>query len=179
MQIARLTKYALTIISVVIITTIGYSIYEHENKKSIKSHRVSCHKSTTTFERVLDRKYVKDIQNALQNGDYSLHVEELPSEYMPTRLFEFVDKADIKNRFINLFSKPNGKDIKVQIFIYENDKLDPKKQTKKSKLYEGYLLFNFKYKNSDIYKLQLDFYDNKGKDIPKLLTCAKESLISL
>lgn len=164
-----------------ILGVVGNSIYLHVNKKTAKSYRISCHKTTTTFEKILDKKQISSLQNALKNGDFSLHVKELPSKYMPSKLFLHVSKNEVEKTFKSLFlhSKTKKPNAHVEIFIYENDKLDPKKKTKKSKLYEGYLLFDFAYKEKIIYKLQLDFYDKHGKDIPTLLKCAKDSIYSV
>lgn len=174
-------KYIITLLVTVVLAFMASTLFMKISKKSPKSHRISCHKSTTTFEKVIDKNGLKGLQNALKDGDFSLHATPLPSKYMPSQLFLHVNVEDIKREFLALFPEPKGgkKDANIEIFVYENDKLDPKKKTKKSKLYEGYLLFNFSYKDRLIYKLQLDFYEKNGKDIAPLLGCAKESVWSI
>ncbi len=99
---------------------------------------------------------------------------------MKSKLFQSLDIKNVEDGFLRLFPKQkNPPNTKIELFIYENDKLDPNKKNKKSKLYEGYLLFNFSHKNNPTYKIQLDFYEKKGKDMPELLQCAKKSALSL
>ncbi len=71
--------------------------------------------------------------------------------------------------------------IKLQIkyYIYENDKEDSGKKGKKSKLYAGYLLFEFKLQNKLIYKIQTDYMKIDASDIQSRINCVIKSFITL
>jgi hypothetical protein len=51
--------------------------------------------------------------------------------------------------------------------------------TKKAKMYEGYLLFEYKLDTKLIYKMQIDFLDKEGRDIGSVMECSLKSLWSL
>jgi len=70
-------------------------------------------------------------------------------------------------------------DIFVDIMIYENDKKDPGKKTARSKLYAGYIEATFKVNKQITYKIQTDFMNLKGKDIPQRITCLVNSVMTL
>ncbi|MEA3354343.1 MAG: hypothetical protein U9Q33_11060 [Campylobacterota bacterium] len=176
-------KYIYIIISVLLIGTIGNSIYKQMNKKSAKAARILCHKNSTVFEKLLKPNLLTKLQADIKNGNIIVTVEEEKAKYMKSRLFDFVNKNEIKDKFeklLNIKDTVSSKDItSVNILIYENDKEDPGKKTKKSKLYAGYLVFSFKVDKTMVYKLQIDFMDHEGKDIPKILECALKSINTL
>jgi hypothetical protein len=71
------------------------------------------------------------------------------------------------------------KNYNYSYYIYENDKNDPGKKTKKSKLYAGYIVFEVKNKNNKtIYKVQIDFMDKHGADIVGSINCTIESFMT-
>ena len=73
----------------------------------------------------------------------------------------------------------SNKKLVIDYFIYENDKDDPGKKTAKSKLYAGYLVFNFLLEGEQVYRLQIDFMDMQGKDIDEKIRCIMKSVLSL
>lgn len=177
-----MAKYIFSAIFATLLAFVVYATIEKINQKPLSSKRLVCHKSAATFEKIADSANIKKLQAGLKSGDFTLKVIPLPSKYMPTKLFSKLNTEDIEKEFISLFKSKKtdaNSNVSVKIFVYENDKLDPKKKTKKSKLYEGYLLFHFFIDKKPIYKVQLDFYEENGKDIPQLLKCAKESVLSL
>lgn len=174
-------KYIYVVISVVVLAILAQSIYTQVNKKTDKSFRIECHKSTVVFEKILNKDLIQTLKKQINSGDFTISIKEEPSKYMKSKLFDFVDSKKIKDEFSSLLKQQNDTNKKgsIEIIIYENDKEDPGKKSPKSKLYAGYLVFSFKSDNSLVYKLQIDFKDEKGKDIPKILVCAKESFFTL
>jgi len=67
----------------------------------------------------------------------------------------------------------------VSYYTRENDIKDPGKKTKKSKLYAGYLVFEFKLHDKTVYKTQTDFQDKQGKDIADRVSCVIRSFMKI
>ncbi len=173
-------KYIYIVSILFIIGIIVQSAYQATNKKSAKSSRIECHKKTTVFERIMEDK-LKPLKDEIFQGNYTLNIEKEEAKYMQTKLFSYVDIQKVKEQFIDILGvRPNGsKKSVIDVLVYENDKEDPGKKTAKSKQYAGYLVFSFKYENRLVYKLQIDFMDHQGKDIIKVLDCAKRSFESI
>ncbi len=173
-------KYIYIIIIAVLAFFIGQSIYQQINKTSAKASRLECHKNSTVFEKVLKPELLSRLQNDIKNGKIKVNINIEKAKYMESKLFNFVDQQNVKKEFEDLIKKKTSIETtsssNVAILIYENDKNDPGKKTQKSKLYAGYLVFSFKVDKKLVYKLQIDFHDHQGKDIPKVLECALESI---
>jgi len=168
----------------------GYGLFVQQQKpKSGASKRIPCQKEAVCFERTYHIGNLKTVVALLEARRYTLNSRIKKSEYMPSRLFEHVDKAQVdrmvREAIETQVSKAEaseevlGHELTIDYMIYENDKLDPGKKTDKSKLYEGYLVFDFKLDGKTAYKFQIDFMDKNGADIPKRVACAIRSLISL
>lgn len=174
-------KYIYLSIAAILIFFIGQSIYKQINKTGAKSARLECHKNSTVFEKVLKQELLAQLQEDIKKGNIKVNIEIEKAKYMESKLFEYVDPQIVKKQFIDLLKSDQNKETKnsVNILIYENDKNDPGKKTDKSKLYAGYLVFSFKAGNTLVYKLQIDFWDAQGKDIPKVLQCAIKSILTI
>ena len=183
-------KYFYKLLILALIVFIGYGIYGQVNKNSPKASRLSCQKNTIFFERVLDKDMIKKTQIEFQDSHYVFTISKEESKYMKSRLFQYVDIDEVKNYFllsskttINTNLKPEDGVIDISLHIYENDKNDPGKKTKKSKLYAGYIILGVKTKidgrNHAIYRAQVDFMDLEGKDIHKRIDCLIKSFMSL
>jgi len=103
---------------------------------------------------------------------------------MDTKLFTYIDVSQIQNHLQDELSKHHDnskrdKRLDIDFTIYENDKKDPGKKTEASKKYAGYLILGLKYDSVLIYKIQTDFNNHKGKDIPKRIECMVKSIMSL
>jgi hypothetical protein len=103
---------------------------------------------------------------------------------METQMFKYVqiDKVDqmVKDAIAKrkqADAKADGK-VHIDYYIYENDKADPGKKTKKSKLYAGFLRFILTYNGKKFYSVQADFMNLEGTDIPKSVECAIESFMT-
>jgi hypothetical protein len=172
-------KYIYIVLIIFFIGAIGKSIYDQLNKKSPKATRLECQKYSTVFERVLKPKLLKEFQLNFKNGEVNVNIEIEKAKYMKSKLFEYLDANAVKNDFIKIAGlNDQGKNYpsSIDILIYENDKKDPGKKTPKSKLYAGYLIFSVKVNNSLVYKVQIDFLDEKGEDTQKVLQCAVKSI---
>lgn len=180
MKNLQIKKIIFIIVVVTVFVVIGESIYAQINKKKLSSARLQCHKQTTTFEKIFDKNHIKDLQDSLKKGSFLVTLTTQPSVFMPSDLFNHLQKDKLIRTIKDEFGfKNEDKSAKIDILLYENDKLDPKKKSPKAKLYEGYLLFNFQFNDATVYKVQLDFYEEKGEDIPQIISCAKNSIMTL
>lgn len=176
-----------------IISLVSYliinSIYQEitKDKTPGKAKRLSCQKRVTTFERVYNLDEIKIVQNAIKNGNINFVSSIEKSIYMKSSLFEHISLVQTDKVFKQALSSYVKKETaidttayKLSYIIYENDKLDPGKKNKKSKLYTGYVIVELKnMNNKDLYKVQIDFVDDKGADLSQSINCAVKSLMSL
>lgn len=178
-------------LAVFIIFFVGYflvdSIYHEMSKDKTpgKAKRLECQKRVTSFERAYSLSDIKHAQNLIEyeNIDFSSHIEK--SIYSESKLFEYITLDQTNKIFGDKLksyvkhTKSDQKIYKLVYYIYENDKKNPGKKTAKSKLYAGYVVFEVKsLKNKTIYKVQIDFMDNKGADIKSSLDCTVESFMT-
>ena len=84
-------------------------------------------------------------------------------------------------KYINKNSSENKENQKLLIdyYIYENDKEDKGKKNKDAKSYAGYLVFEFKYDNKLVYKIQTDYMNIDANDLEERMNCAIDSFISI
>ncbi len=176
-------KKSITLLIGLLVLTFGaIGIYQELTKPSITALRLTCHKETTTFERPYGTKAeIQTAQRLLQEGAYSITASAQPSKYMKSRLFESVSLAQTDTILRNLLAPPKTSENNVSInyAIYENDKMDPGKKSPKSKLFEGYVTFEYRLEKKLIYKVQIDFMDPQGKDISRRIECAVASFMSI
>ena len=175
-------KYMYTVLSLLLIVGIVFFSFQGNSKKSAKANRLTCHKQSVVFEKVYDDVLLKKAQHALFAGEYTLTSRIQESEYMKTRMFEYVDLKEVDKLVAyeiaqyKTESTSTDDTVVLDYYIYENDKADPGKKTAKSKLYAGYLRFTLTYKGKRVYSVQVDFMDLEGKDIHKSVSCAIESI---
>ncbi len=181
-------KYILAFIALLLLGLVGSAIYEQTTKDKVpgKAKRLECHKKTTAFERGYGDEDIQKAQKALLNGNYQIISGVDKSTYMESTLFNFVDMSKL-DKYLNevlqkrIIKKENIKDeaIRVNYKVYENDKEDPKKKSDNCKLFRGYVVMKFINQNNKVvYQIQIDFMDQKGKDIPNTLECALESFLT-
>ena len=166
---------------------LGYGIYGQVNKTSAKATRLECQKNIVFFEKVLDANMIAMAQKDFKNSNYSFKITKEEAKYMKPRLFQYVDIDEVQKYFLSSSHtnpKVSNDDAKMEVslYIYENDKNDPGKKTKKSKLYAGYVILGIKTKiegrNHSIYRAQADFMDLDGKDVHKRIDCLIKSFMS-
>ena len=104
---------------------------------------------------------------------------------MPSHLINILTIKQANETLDNVIKKyitsniPNNKKLIIDYYIYENDKEDKGKKGLKSKLYAGYLLFEFKLNNKLVYKIQTDYMNIDGKDIEERMDCVIKSFLSI
>jgi hypothetical protein len=161
-----------------------YAVWDSVSKNSetdFKSKRLECHANSTVFEGVIKESLLHQLQSKIKSVDENIKVSisTRKSKYMPSKLFEHVKVDKVKNEFETLLqnkiSKPYG-NIAIEVIIHENDKDDPNKKNPKSKLFAGYIEFHYSYKNERVYMVQIDFFNEKGKDISQVLQCGLQSV---
>ena len=180
-------KYIIVFIVVFIGYLIGNSIYLEQirDKTSEKTSRLECQRKGTVFERAYSLEDIKNAQSLISNGDdsFTSHIEK--AVYSDSLLFNYITlkqtdeifRKALQKYFKNNETKESA--YKLSYYIYENDKKDPGKKTKKSKLYAGYIVVDIKnLNNKSIYKVQADFMDHKGADIKNSIQCSIESLMT-
>ena len=183
----KIKKYLGIFIAVFLITAIGYSIYEQMNKEpmSAKSKRIPCQKKTTTFEKIIKPQFVLEAQKLLKDGQYTLESSMKKSVYAKSKLFDYISLNQIDQMTIDTINKNiiqennNDNRLFIKYYIYENDIKDPGKKTKKSKLYAGYLVYEFILNKKLVYKIQTDFMDFQGKDISNRIDCVFKSFLTI
>jgi len=177
-------KYIYTIIVIALIYFVGNDIYKQKIKTGAKSTRLACHKTCKVFERVYDDELLKKAQETVRAGEYKLTSSIKKAKFVQTEMFQYVHIEDVDQMVKDAIEKKKQADAKaegkvhIDYYIYENDKADPGKKTKKSKLYAGFLRFILTYNGKKFYSLQADFMNLKGEDIPKSVECAIESFVT-
>jgi len=179
-------KYIYTILAIVILYFVGNDIYKQNTKKvaGAKSTRLACHKTSKVFERTYDTELLKKAQEAVLAGEYELTSRIKEAKFMETKMFKYVQLEKVDQMVKDAITKRKQADAKaegkvaIDYYIYENDKADPGKKTKKSKLYAGFLRFIMTYNGKKFYSIQADFMNLEGKDIPKSVECAIETFVT-
>lgn len=176
------------IISLIIIILILLGLYGAFTKLNLtvaKEKRLACQAQTITFERVFtDQPVIKAI-DLLESKNYKINTYVDYSKYMKSHLKDILSEKEAQNRLESVLEKfvknESLKDEKVEIkyYLYENDKKDTNKKGKKSKLYAGYVLLEFKLNNNTVYKIQTDYMDKDIKDLNERIECAVQSFTSL
>lgn len=170
----------LAFFSLVLLITFGV---QRSNGSSAKSTRLACHTQSVVFEKVYEPALLKNVREALANHNYTMSSSIEKAQYMKSQLFEYVDINTVDQIVINEIEayrtdeKKKTETVKLNYFIYENDKNDPGKKTKKSKLYAGYLKFEIVYGGKRVYAIQIDFMDMQGEDIPQRVNCTIKSIM--
>lgn len=180
-------KYFYIVMGAILLVLIGSVVKKEMNTENTRVKRIACQSEVVVFERVNPKaEMVKKAVALIKEGKYTLNPTIQKSEYMQTQLFNHVN-SEMTDQFIHqALNKLTGsswqKDedgVQINYLIYENDKDNPGKKTKKSKLYAGYLVFEFFVDKERAYKMQIDFMDIQGKDIEKRIMCTMQSFLTL
>ena len=177
-------KYFYGLIIALFLYMVGSEIYDNLNKKDGKSTRIACHKKSTTFEHIYNQKQIKDIQEAFKSGNVEIKSKFKLATYMKSDIENYITLQEVDSMIMEQITKSKiekkrDNRLLIDYFIYENDKADPGKKTKKSKLYAGYIRLYFILKGQKIYHFQIDFMDLKSRDIKEKIACTSQSLLSL
>ncbi len=163
-------KNYLLFIVIIFVGFIFYAVLTQVSKSS-KSKRVECQTKTTTFEKIFLDKPVEEAIKVLKNMKSNL-INILTKEKADDLLKEVL----MKNLSIN--QNPNEK-LTIEYYVYENDKEDTNKKNSEAKSYAGYLMFEFKYNNELIYKIQTDYKNIDASDIKERMDCVVSSFLSI
>jgi len=174
------------IIAIALLYFVGNDIYKQNTKTSAggKSTRLACHKTCKVFERTYDAELLKKAQETVRTGEYKLTSRTKEAKFMETQMFKYVHIEDVDKMVKDAIAKrkqpdaKNDEKVAIDYYIYENDKADPGKKTKKSKLYAGFLRFILTYNGKKFYSVQADFMNLEGTDIPNSVECAIESFMT-
>lgn len=168
---------------------IAYGVYGQMTKPPMKPQRIPCQKEVTCFERLYGTpEALSRVVDLLARRHYGIETTTQPSVYMKPRLFDTLDPAEAEaearraiERLIPRKAASAGAKapLRVKFLIYENDKKDPGKKSKKAFLYEGYVVFSFLLEGKTVYKVQVDFMEPEGRDVNRRIDCAVRSLVSL
>lgn len=178
-------KNIISLIIIILMVTLIYGTSMKLNSTIAKERRLSCQEATITFERVFtDQPVIKAI-DLLESNNYKINSYIDYSKYMKSHLKNILSEKEAVNRlehvlerFVTNTSLKNEK-IEIKYYLYENDKKDSNKKGKKSKLYAGYVLLEFKLNSNSVYKIQTDYMDKDLKDLNERIECAVQSFISL
>jgi mRNA-degrading endonuclease YafQ of YafQ-DinJ toxin-antitoxin module len=175
-------------ILLVIISFVAYAVYTQANK-SIKTKRIECQSKTTTFEKISIEEPIKEAVNSLKANNYTLTSAIEYSKFMKSNLVNLLTKEQADEKLENVIKNyledsstqaiPNENKLSINYYIYENDKEDKGKKNNDAKSYAGYLVFEFKYDNILVYKIQSDYMNLNGTDIEDRMNCAIKSFTSL
>lgn len=177
----------LPLILILAIGFVSYGVYTQANK-SLKSKRLDCQANTTTFERLFLEAPLKEAIDSFKSNNYSVKSNIEYSKIMSSNLINIlnVEQAnEILERSIaaNINTKnthiEDEHKVLIDYYIYENDKEDKGKKNKDAKNYAGYLVFEFKYNNTLVYKIQTDYMNLNGTDIEDRMNCVIKSFISI
>ncbi len=183
----RYIKIFVWLALVVFLILVAKDIYKTvtTKKATATTKRVSCQTKSTTFEKINDINQTTIAQKLLVSGNYILESEIQKSKYATSKLFDFISKENIDNivktqiEKISKIKTDNTDKVLVSFYTRENDIKDPGKKTKKSKLYAGYLVFEFVLNDETVYKIQTDFKNFQGKDIENRISCVLVSFMSI
>ena len=174
-----------TALAVFLFGVIAIEVFSSFTEKKAKSDRLSCHEEVVVFERIYHEDLIDKVQQAIIANDYELQVRVSKSSYMPTQLFDHITPQQIAQMLQDRYSKEydaqaaSSKSAVIDLFIYENDKEDPKKKNEAAKKYAGYLTLRYMIDEKEIYRFQIDFMDMQARDIDTRIDCAVKSLMSL
>jgi hypothetical protein len=178
-----------SIIIIVLLSLIFYAVFK-EVTKSSKIKRLECQTNTTTFEEIFFKEPIKDAIKSLKSNNYEISSYVEYSKYMKSHLINILSKEQSDEKLekiiekyldknLNLNINKNDKKVLINYYVYENDKEDKGKKNKEAKLYAGYLMFEFKYNNKLVYKIQTDYMNLEASDLEERMDCVINSFTSL
>ena len=175
----------LPITLLLLLSIISYSIYK-EVTKSAKTKRLECQSKTTTFEKIFMENPIEEAIKSLESNNYELKSDIKYSEFMKSHLIDILKKEQSDNKLKIIIEKYNHKNLNennkkllIDYYIYENDKDDNGKKNKEAKSYAGYLMFEFKYDNKLVYKIQTDYMNIDANDLEDRMDCVINSFTSI
>jgi hypothetical protein len=134
-----------------------------------------CFSEVTAFDKIANAQILEDKYGEFKKNGAVLVSKIEYGKYMNSLIKPHIKTKDI-DKLVSAHINGSSKDFLVKYSIIENDKLDPGKKSQKCKIFAGYLLFEFFYKDKLFYKVQIDFMSTKGEDIQKRVDCVFKML---
>lgn len=178
-------KKVLPIILIVLVLFVTFAVFEELNKFDPKKKRLQCQEKTITFEKIEFENPIWETNNLIETNNFVIKSNIEYSKFMKSHLINILNVQqadDILNKILKQYiksDKPNNKKLEIDYYIYENDKEDKGKKGAKSKLYAGYLVFEFKLEGKVVYKIQTDYMNIDGNDIEERMNCVVKSFLSI
>ncbi|MGB1227475.1 MAG: hypothetical protein ACPG9K_06240 [Poseidonibacter sp.] len=178
-------KKILPIILIVLVLFVTFAVFEELNKFDPKKKRLQCQEKTITFEKIEFENPIWETNNLIETNNFVIKSNIEYSKFMKSHLINILNVQqadDILNKILKQYiksDKPNNKKLEIDYYIYENDKEDKGKKGAKSKLYAGYLVFEFKLEGKVVYKIQTDYMNIDGNDIEERMNCVVKSFLSI
>ena len=178
-------KKVLPIILIALVLFVTFAVFEELNKFDPKKKRLQCQEKTITFEKIEFENPIWETNNLIETNNFVIKSNIEYSKFMKSHLINILDVKqadDILKKILKQYikaDKPNDKKLEIDYYIYENDKEDKGKKGAKSKLYAGYLVFEFKLEGKVVYKIQTDYMNIDGNDIEERMNCIVKSFISI
>lgn len=178
-------KKILPIILIVLVLFVTFAVFEELNKFDPKKKRLQCQEKTITFEKIEFENPIWETNNLIETNNFVIKSNIEYSKFMKSHLMNILNVQqadDILNKILKQYiksDKPNNKKLEIDYYIYENDKEDKGKKGAKSKLYAGYLVFEFKLEGKVVYKIQTDYMNIDGNDIEERMNCVVKSFLSI
>ena len=175
----------LPIVILTVITVIIFAVFEEVNKFDPKKKRLECQEKTVTFEKINFEDPIWESNNLIETNNFIIKSDIEYSKLMDSHLINILNVKQADEILTNVLKKyitsdePSDKKLVIDYYIYENDKKDKGKKGAKSKLYAGYLVFEFKLNGKIVYKIQTDYMDIDGKDIKERMDCVIKSFLSV
>lgn len=151
-----------------------------------KIKRLECQNKTITFEKIFINTPLKESVETFLDGNYKISSSRIDySVIMKSNLKEKLNINDLDKKVVSTIEKyiktkkENKKLVNIDYYLYENDKNDSNKKNEDAKKYAGYLVFEFKYENQLIYKIQTDYMKIDTSDVEERINCVMESFISI
>ncbi|WP_419782238.1 hypothetical protein [Malaciobacter marinus] len=179
-----MNKILYAFIGLFIIAT-SYGIYTQVTKKPLNTKRVSCQNKTTTFEKINKNANIQKAKELFLTSNYDLSIIIDYSKYMKSNLKSILDEQKLEKMIKDVISnyededKSVKKNLTIHAYLYENDKEDKGKKSKKAKLYAGYILMEFKLNNKSVYKIQTDYMNMDTSDLKERIDCSIKSFVSI
>ena len=179
-------KRIFQIILVIVFLFVTFKVFNEISNMNPNMKRLECQNKTVTFEKIFFDNPIWDANDLIETNNITIKSNIEYSKYMDSHLKDIltVEQADILlhevlDTYRSTETKTTDKKLVIDYYIYENDKKDKGKKGKKSKLYAGYIMFEFKLDNQLLFKIQTDYMDIEGKDIKERMECAIKSFITL
>lgn len=167
-----------------LLISLFYGFYMQLTKKQ-NNKRLICQEKTITFEKINSSSSIKEAIELLKTNNIVIKSNIEYSKYMPSHLISVLSleqaNSILRNVLENYYldGKVYPQKLLVDYYIYENDKEDKNKTNAKAKVYAGYIVFEFKFNNKLVYKIQTDYINIDAKDLEERFKCVIDSFVSI